>query len=90
MAWLGVHAGWGACTASMTTCHTSLARMGLSTAVCCPAMHAPRGLTRLCVRPPSVSAEGEGPAYVLEMLKELNTRTCAGKCAVGSGGKSVG
>lgn len=35
-------------------------------------------------------AEGEGPAALLQILKEINERTCNKKCAVGSGGKSVG
>ena len=35
-------------------------------------------------------AEGEGPAAVLGMLKSLNALMCGNKCAVGSGGKSVG
>lgn len=36
------------------------------------------------------AAEGEGPAATLDILKQINQRTCGGKCAVGSGGKSVG
>jgi len=35
-------------------------------------------------------ADGEGPAALLEILKSINERTCNKKCAVGSGGKSVG
>ncbi|KAI7845496.1 hypothetical protein COHA_001042 [Chlorella ohadii] len=34
--------------------------------------------------------DGEGPAALLEILKVINERTCNKKCAVGSGGKSVG
>ena len=37
-----------------------------------------------------VSAGGEGPAALFEILKSINERTCKKKCAVGSGGKSVG
>ncbi|EFN56559.1 hypothetical protein CHLNCDRAFT_144224 [Chlorella variabilis] len=34
--------------------------------------------------------EGEGPAATLSILQQINQRTCKSKCAVGSGGKSVG
>lgn len=34
--------------------------------------------------------KGEGPKAALGILDELNTASCGGRCAVGSGGKSVG
>lgn len=34
--------------------------------------------------------KGEGPRAALEILEELNVSSCGGRCAVGSGGKSVG
>ena len=52
-----------------------------------------RPLTQLfnhCAAAAAAAAEGEGPAAVLTMLHQLNKRTCGGKCAVGSGGKTVG